>query len=107
MAELDSVGVAFVVPGHVDMTTPAGRMLAHFLGAVAEFERELISERVRSGLANAKAKGKKLGRPKVSKQRIKDGLELLSKGITYEKAAKQTSVSVSSLVRATRIQRKI
>lgn len=45
------------------MTTPMGRMLAHFLAAVAEFERELIREHVRSGLANAKAKGKSLGRP--------------------------------------------
>ena len=41
MAELEALGVAFVVPGHIDMSTPAGRMLAHFLGAVAEFERDL------------------------------------------------------------------
>ena len=46
MAELEALGVAFVVPGHIDMTTPMGRMLAHFLAAVAEFERERIRERV-------------------------------------------------------------
>ncbi|MDX5936846.1 recombinase family protein [Acidithiobacillus thiooxidans] len=57
MAELETLGVTFVVPGHIDMSTPMGRMMAHLLSAVAEFERELIRERVRSGLANARAKG--------------------------------------------------
>jgi putative DNA-invertase from lambdoid prophage Rac len=38
MAELEALGEAFVVPGHIDITTPMGRMLAHFLAAVAEFE---------------------------------------------------------------------
>lgn len=47
MAELEAPGVAFVVPGYIDMTTPLGRMLAHFLAAVAEFEREVIRERPR------------------------------------------------------------
>ena len=84
------------------MTTPSGRMLTHFLGAVAEFERKLISERVRSGLANAKAKGRTLGRPKVSRERLKQGLALLANGSTYAEAAEQAHVSVSSLLRAKR-----
>lgn len=54
MAELEALGVVFVVPGQIDMSTPVGRMQAHLLSAVAEFERELIRERVRSGLANAR-----------------------------------------------------
>ena len=45
-----------------DLSSPHGRMLATFLSGIAEFERDLISERVRSGLAAAKARGKKLGR---------------------------------------------
>jgi len=57
MAELEVPGVAFVVPGQIDMSTPVGRMQAQLLSAVAEFERELIRERVRSGLANARARG--------------------------------------------------
>ena len=56
--ELRSLGVAFVAPGQVDMTTPAGRMMAGMLSLIAEFELELIKERVLSGLANARAKGK-------------------------------------------------
>ena len=102
MAELDSLGVAFVVPGNIDMTTPMGKMMAHFLGAVAEFERELIRERVKSGLANARAKGKRLGRPNAV---VDEGLRLLDQGLTYQKAASKSGVSVSSLVRARRSQK--
>ena len=102
MAELEALGVAFVVPGHIDMTTPMGRMLAHFLGAVAEFERELIRERVRSGLANARAKGKRLGRPEAVPILVKEGLALLEAGETYREAARNSGVSVSTLLRARR-----
>ncbi len=102
MAEMEALGVAFVVPGSIDMTTPMGRMMAHFLSAVAEFERELIRERVRSGLANARAKGKRLGRPPVTKHRLEKGLNLIKQGNTYEDAARKAGVSVSTLVRARR-----
>lgn len=102
MAELEALGVAFVVPGHIGMTTPMGRMLAHFLGAVAEFERELIRERVRSGLANARAKGKRLGRPEAVPILVKEGLALLEAGKTYREAARNSGVSVSTLLRARR-----
>jgi putative DNA-invertase from lambdoid prophage Rac len=102
MAELESLGVAFVVPGHIDMTTPLGRMLSHFLGAVSEFERELIRERIRSGLANARAKGKTLGRPRVNPTRIDRGISLLAKGASYQDAAQRAGVSVSTLVRERR-----
>lgn len=102
MAELEALGVAFVVPGHIDMTTPMGRMLAHFLAAVAEFERELIRERVRSGLANAKAKGKLIGRPPIPSSRVEKGLLLLKQGKTYQEAAQQAKLSTSTLIRARR-----
>ncbi|MBY0470137.1 recombinase family protein, partial [bacterium] len=49
---------------HIDLTTPAGRLMAHLIGAFAEFEASLIRERVRAGLTNAKKKGRKLGRRK-------------------------------------------
>ena len=107
MAELEALGLAFVVPGHIDMTTPMGRMLAHFLAAVAEFERELIRERVRSGLANAKAKGKLLGRPPVASSQVEKGLLLLDQGKTYREAVQQTGVSCSTLIRARREKNKL
>jgi DNA invertase Pin-like site-specific DNA recombinase len=105
MVELESLGVAFVVPGQLDMTSPTGRLLAHFLGAIAEFERQLIRERVCSGLANAKAKGKRLGRPKTSSILVRRGLSLLEKGTPYTQAAKQAGISISTLVRARRKSR--
>lgn len=81
-------------------------MLAHFLGAVAEFERELIRERVKSGLANAKAKGKTLGRPHANEHQTKQGLRLIEQGKTYKEASKQSKISVSTLLRARRKQGK-
>src|SRR5687768_14513955 len=63
--ELQALGVAFVsLAEGIDATTPAGRLQMHLLGAIAEFERERIRERVLAGLQRARAQGRKLGRPK-------------------------------------------
>jgi putative DNA-invertase from lambdoid prophage Rac len=102
MAELGALGVAFVVPGQIDMSTPMGRMQAHVLSAVAEFERELIRERVRSGLANARARGTRLGRPNAIPRLENKGLSLIRQGMTYQEAAEQSGVSISTLLRARR-----
>jgi DNA invertase Pin-like site-specific DNA recombinase len=60
----NALGIAFVsLSENVDTTTPTGKMIFTILGAVAELERSLIAERVRAGLRNAKAKGKRIGRP--------------------------------------------
>jgi DNA invertase Pin-like site-specific DNA recombinase len=62
-----ALGIEFVsLSEQVDTSTPTGKMVFTVLGAVAELERSLIAERVRAGLRNAQAKGKKLGRPKVA-----------------------------------------
>jgi DNA invertase Pin-like site-specific DNA recombinase len=63
---LQAVGVAFVsLAEGIDATTPAGRLQLHILGAIAEFERARIAERVRAGLSRARAQGRRLGRPKL------------------------------------------
>ena len=68
LEDLQALGVAFVSLGEgIDATTPAGKLQMHILGAIAEFERGRIVERVRAGLARAKAQGKRLGR-----QRLRD-----------------------------------
>ena len=100
--ELKSLGVAFVVPGNIDMTTPMGKMMATFLSAVAEFELELIRERVMSGLANARAKGRIGGRPKCNADKVKEGLTLLQKGKSYREVSEEIKVSISTLLRARR-----
>jgi DNA invertase Pin-like site-specific DNA recombinase len=64
--ELQALGVGFVsLAEGIDATTPAGKLQMHILGAIAEFERGRIVERVKAGLARAKAAGKQLGRPRV------------------------------------------
>ncbi|HHL20336.1 MAG TPA: recombinase family protein [Aliiroseovarius sp.] len=65
---LERKGVDFIVlDQNIDTTTPAGRLTFHLLGAVAEFERDLIAERRNEGIARARAKGVKFGRkPKLS-----------------------------------------
>jgi DNA invertase Pin-like site-specific DNA recombinase len=60
----NSLGIAFVsLSEQIDTSTPTGKMVFTVLGAVAELERSLIVERVKAGLRNARAKGKRLGRP--------------------------------------------
>src|SRR5215471_4383922 len=62
-----ALGINFVsLSESLDTSTPAGKMVLTVLGAVAELERSLIVERVKAGLRNARAKGRRLGRPKVS-----------------------------------------
>src|SRR5712692_10083118 len=61
-----ALGIEFVsFSEQMDTSTPTGKMIFTVLGAVAELERSLIVERVKAGLRNAKAKGKRLGRPRV------------------------------------------
>jgi DNA invertase Pin-like site-specific DNA recombinase len=62
-----ALGIEFVsLSEQVDTSTPTGKMVFTVLGAVAELERSLIAERVKAGLRNARAKGKRLGRPPVA-----------------------------------------
>ena len=66
LAELEALGVAFVsLRDNLDLSTPSGRLMFQIIGAMAEFERALIQERVKAGLRNARAKGTRLGRPRV------------------------------------------
>ena len=62
-----ALGIEFVsLSEQMDTSTPTGKMVFTVLGAVAELERSLIAERVKAGLRNARAKGKRLGRPRVA-----------------------------------------
>src|SRR5215469_11151383 len=57
--ELEHIGCAFVsITNGIDLSTPQGRLMFHIIAAMGEFERELIRERVLSGLADARARGK-------------------------------------------------
>ncbi len=95
--ELTALGVGFVSLGEgIDTATPAGRLQLHILGAIAEFERARIAERVRLGVARARAQGTRLGRPKV---RV-DAERLASvNGLPNSEAARQLGVSLSTFKR--------
>lgn len=72
IAELESHGVCFVsLKDSIDLSTPQGRLMFQIIAAMAEFERALICERVKSGMANARAKGKQIGRPSLGIERGK------------------------------------
>src|SRR6478672_12438940 len=67
LEEFRGLGIDFVsLHEGVDTSTPNGRLVFGIFASIAEFERELIRDRVRSGLAAAKAKGKRIGRPRVA-----------------------------------------
>jgi DNA invertase Pin-like site-specific DNA recombinase len=69
--ELQAVGVAFVSLNEgIDATTPARRLQLHVLGAIAEFERARIQERVKAGLKRARLQGERLGRPRRDSSRV-------------------------------------
>jgi DNA invertase Pin-like site-specific DNA recombinase len=66
LAEFESLGIAFIsLSDNLDLSTASGRLMFNIIGAMAEFERELIRERVRAGLKNARAKGARIGRPRA------------------------------------------
>jgi putative DNA-invertase from lambdoid prophage Rac len=95
--DLQALGVAFVsLAEGIDATTPAGKLQLHILGAIAEFERERIRERVLAGLRRARANGQRLGRPKarVPVERLQTVATLPTDG-----AARTLGVSRSTLKR--------
>jgi DNA invertase Pin-like site-specific DNA recombinase len=96
IAELEALGVAFIsLRDNVDLTTPSGRLMFQIIGAMAEFERALIQERVKAGLRNAKAKGRRLGRPAavVDKNAI---LALRDSGASWRAIAEELGVGVGT-----------
>jgi DNA invertase Pin-like site-specific DNA recombinase len=98
----NTLGVQFVsLSEQVDTSTPTGKMVFTVLGAVAELERNLIVERVRAGLRHARAKGKRLGRPKKSIDPVQI-TSLRAAGHSWRKIAREMGVSVGTVFAAAR-----
>lgn len=99
MEVLAGAQVSFIsLRDNLDLTTPSGRLMFQMVGAFAEFEREIIRERVRAGLRNARAKGKRLGRTPNKAMREGDAdriAALRSRGKTIRQIAKETGFTIS------------
>jgi len=99
LEEFRVLGVSFVsIREQVDTATPAGKVLFTLIAAISEFERTLIVERVRAGVANAKSKGIHCGRPKVDTD-IRPALALLEQERGLKQVASILNVSRSTLRR--------
>jgi len=94
LAEFESLGIAFVsLSDNLDLSTASGRLMFNIIGAMAEFERELIRERVKAGMKNARAKGIRIGRPRanVDTARI---VALRTAGLSWRAIETELGVSV-------------
>ena len=99
--DLNSVDVGlYIHQSGLDTSTPSGRMMFQMVGVFSEFERSMISERVKSGLERVKKQGKKLGRKPTITSEIKDNiLELLNEGKPYSYIANELNVSKATVCR--------
>jgi DNA invertase Pin-like site-specific DNA recombinase len=100
LAELEGRGIAFVsLRDNLDLSTPSGRLMFQVGAAMSEFERALIQERVRAGLRNARAKGKKLGRPRVTVD-VSTIERLRAQGLSWVSIGKKLGISEGTARRA-------
>jgi DNA invertase Pin-like site-specific DNA recombinase len=100
LEEFRALGVDFIsYTEGVDTTTPSGQLLFHIMGAVAQFERDLIAERVRAGIAHARAIGKRIGRPRAPID-VGEVRRQRTEGASLRQIAKRLDVPVSRVRRA-------
>ena len=98
--ELEALGVDLVVLDQaIDTTTPSGRLLFHVLAAIAEFERDLIRDRVLAGIRRAKAQGRHLGRPRKYRVDLSRVHELRGQGLSLRAIARSLGVHPSAVSR--------
>ena len=83
----------------IDTSSAAGELIFHVFGAIAHFERRLISERTKDGIAAAKLRGKYPGRPKLDQDKLNSALKLVESGLSPTQAAKQLNLGRSTLYR--------
>lgn len=99
LEEFRALGIDFIsLHEGVDTSTPNGRLVFGIFASIAEFERELIRDRVRSGLAAAKAKGKHLGRPRVEAN-AQEIASLRRSGASWRTISRKVGVSVRTVRR--------
>jgi DNA invertase Pin-like site-specific DNA recombinase len=108
VAGLEQRGIGFrSITEAIDTTTPSGRLVFHLFGALGQFERDLIRERTRAGLAAAASRGRKGGRkPVVDAAKLERARSMVAKGLTVREAATRLRVGKTALYAALRSARK-
>ena len=103
LQHFNSLGVDFIsYTQQIDTTTPMGRLFYNVIGSFAEFEREMIIERVRAGLANARAKGVQLGRPEKDKTAAERIVTLRQDGWSLRRIAEKEKLSAAGVLKILR-----
>ena len=102
--ELQELGVGFIsLHEALDLTTPTGRAMAGLLAIFAQFEREILRERVKAGIAQARRHGRRHGRPPSVAQRAPDVQRLAAVGLSQVAIARQLGISRTSVRRFLRL----
>ena len=100
LQELNALGVGFVsLHEALDMTTPTGRAMAGLLAVFAEFERDILRERVKAGIAQARQQGKPHGRPATARPKKEAVRELHRQGVSKAQIARELGIGRTSVHR--------
>jgi DNA invertase Pin-like site-specific DNA recombinase len=100
LQDLERLGAGFVsLTEALDLTTPAGRAMAGLLAVFAQFEREILRERVRAGLAHARQNGKRLGRPQTAALQTSQVRKLYRAGVSKAEIARRLQIGRTSVRR--------
>lgn len=96
--EFQSLGVDFIsYQENIDTTTPTGELIFHVMASLAQFESSLISQRVKAGMARAKAQGKHIARPQLSKEKQTKIRELYAKGLSMNQISLQSGIAYGTV----------
>lgn len=98
MKEFQSMGIDFIsYQENIDTTTPTGELIFHVMASLAQFESSLISQRVKAGMARAKAQGKQISRPKLQISKLNQILELQKTGLSMNQISIRSGVAYGTV----------
>ncbi len=98
MKEFQSMGIDFIsYQENIDTTTPTGELIFHVMASLAQFESSLISQRVKAGMARAKAQGKQISRPKLNATKLKQIQDLHKTGLSMNQISIRSGVAYGTV----------